>query len=136
MPMWSRFADWPVRAGIAAILVVASSVPLIIAAAVDLREAKSQLLDATADLLAARGDQLVRELDTFNRGYQRTVDEVAHSPTISEFLQHSDGQRNAKRGHDGRRLAHYKVAQVVSNRYRHKIIQCDVKNRVRACAPR
>lgn len=96
MPMWSRFADWPVRAGIAAILVVASSVPLIIAAAVDLREAKSQLLDATADLLAARGDQLVRELDTFNRGYQRTVDEVAHSPTISEFLQHSDRQREAK----------------------------------------
>jgi PAS domain S-box-containing protein len=87
MPLsWRRFGDWPVRAGIAAILVVASSLPLIIAAVVDIRRAKSQLLEATADVLAARGDQLVRELDAFNRGYQRTADEIAHWPDIIDFL--------------------------------------------------
>ncbi len=86
MPGWRRFEDWPVRAGIAAILVVASSLPLIIAAVVDIRGAKSQLLAATADVLAARGDQLVRELDAFNRSYQRAADEVAHAPDVIEFL--------------------------------------------------
>jgi PAS domain S-box-containing protein len=87
MRSWIRFADWPVRAGIAATLVMASSVPLIIAAYLDVRDSKTQLLASTAAVLAARGDQLVRELDDFNRAYQRSVDKLAHDPGIVAFCQ-------------------------------------------------
>jgi len=54
-----RFMDWPLRARMAALLVVTSLIPLGIAAMVDVSEARQRLLATTARLLAARGDQLV-----------------------------------------------------------------------------
>jgi PAS domain S-box-containing protein len=82
-----RFMDWPLRAKLAALLVVASVIPLGVAALIDIREARQRLLANTAALLAARGDQLVGQLDTFHSGYQRSADRVAHLPNVVGFCQ-------------------------------------------------
>ena len=81
-----RFTDWSLRAKMAAVLVVASLVPLTIATLVDIRETRTALLAHTAALLAARSDQLVGQLDTFNRGYQYAANRVAHLPDVQDFL--------------------------------------------------
>ncbi|MET0414331.1 MAG: PAS domain S-box protein [Polyangiaceae bacterium] len=74
-----RFLDWPLRAKMAALLIVASVVPLGIAGLVDTQAAAKQLEATTRALLAARGDQLVMELDGYNRHEQRSVDDLARA---------------------------------------------------------
>ena len=80
-----RFMDWPLRAKMAALLVVASLIPLGVAALVDIREARQRLQATTSSLLAARADHLVDQLDTFHRGYQTSVDGLAQLPDVMEF---------------------------------------------------
>ncbi len=71
-----RFLDWPLRAKMAALLLVASLLPLAIGAVIDIREGRQRLIANTSALLAARGDQLVGELDAFLRGYQRAAPNI------------------------------------------------------------
>jgi hypothetical protein len=80
-----RFMDWPLRAKMAALLVVTSLIPLGVITLVDIREARQRLLATTAALLAARGDQLLDQLETFHRGYQTSVDGLAQLPDVMEF---------------------------------------------------
>src|SRR5437899_458896 len=90
-----RFLDWPLRAKMAALLVVASVLPLAIAAIIDIRQARQRLVENTADLLAARGDQLVNQLDTFHRAYQSSVEKFTRLPLIFQFCRasHDDAER-------------------------------------------
>ena len=81
-----RFMDWPLRAKMAALFVVVSLLPLGVATWIDIDEARERLLANTAAVLAARGDQLVGRLDTFNFGYQRAVSRVARLPDVVEFF--------------------------------------------------
>jgi len=74
--------DWSLRTKIAALLVTASLLPMLIAGLIDLRSARAQLLTNTENLLQARGDQLVRELDDFNRGYARAANRTASLPDV------------------------------------------------------
>src|SRR5438445_6428846 len=82
---WRRLSDWPLRVKVAALLVLASLVPLLIAAIIDVRQARDQARATTGALLAARGDQLVRELDMFHRGYQRSAARLARLPDVVAF---------------------------------------------------
>jgi two-component system cell cycle sensor histidine kinase/response regulator CckA len=83
---WSRPVLWSLRAKIAILLVVASALPLMIAAFIDIQETRQRLtLDASA-LLAARADQLVDELDAFNRAHRRSTESLALLPAIAEYL--------------------------------------------------
>ena len=75
-----RFANWPLRAKMAALLIAASLLPLAIWAAIDLRNDRTRLLDGVKGLLEARGDQIVHELDGFHRGHRRSVDQLARFP--------------------------------------------------------
>jgi PAS domain S-box-containing protein len=77
-----RFMDWSLRTKIAALLVTASLLPMLVAGLIDLRGARAQLLANTENLLQARGDQLVRELDDFNRGYSRASNRTASLPDV------------------------------------------------------
>ena len=95
MTMWFRFADWPLRAKIAALVVMASLLPLAIWAYVDLRNDQAQLLDGAKNLLAARGDQIVHELDSFHRGHQRSVDRMARFPDSAAFCAEAPERRAA-----------------------------------------
>jgi PAS domain S-box-containing protein len=87
MKIWLRFLDWPLRAKMAALLVMASVLPLAIAAFIDIREARQRLIENTSSLLTARGDQLAGELDALNQSYQRSVERFAHLPAIVRFCQ-------------------------------------------------
>src|SRR5882724_315677 len=80
-----RFSNWPQRVKMAALLLVASLLPLAIAALVDIHQARQRLIANTSALLAARGDQLVGELDTFHRAYQRSARKFALLPEVVGF---------------------------------------------------
>ena len=80
-----RFIDWPLRAKMAALLVAASLLPLAIWAYIDLRQDQARLLEGMKNLLEARGDQIVRELDSFHRGYQRSADRIARLPDSAAY---------------------------------------------------
>jgi two-component sensor histidine kinase len=74
-----RFLDWPLRAKMAALLIVASATPLAIAAFADIQATAKRLHQTTESLLGARADQLVSELEGFNRGHRRSVDYLARA---------------------------------------------------------
>jgi signal transduction histidine kinase/DNA-binding response OmpR family regulator len=82
-----RFLDWPLRLKMAVLLVVASVLPLSVAAVVDTIEARQGLIADAGTLLGARCDQLMREMDTFNRGYVRAVAGIARLPAVLDFYQ-------------------------------------------------
>jgi len=56
--------------------------PLAVAAYLDIRQTQEQLLDSAGDLLQARGDQIVRELDSFHLGYRRSAERLARFPEV------------------------------------------------------
>jgi PAS domain S-box-containing protein len=93
--MLFRFMDWPLRAKMAALFVVASLLPLGVATWIDIREAREKLVANTTALLAARADHLADQIDIFHRGYQRAVDRLAHFPATVEFCQARPGNSNA-----------------------------------------
>jgi signal transduction histidine kinase len=69
----------------AALLMVASLLPLAVATLTNIREARTRMRAATADLLTARGDQLAQRLDTFHAAYQRSAHRIAHLPDVVKF---------------------------------------------------
>jgi PAS domain S-box-containing protein len=83
----------------AALLVTTSLLPLAILGYVDLRQDQARVLNSVKDLLVARGDQIVHELDSFHRGYQRSVDAVAHFPDTATYCAATPERRVAL--HDG-----------------------------------
>ena len=93
-----RFADWPLRAKMAALLVAASLLPLAVWAIVDLQQDRDRLLEGMKNLLQARGDQIVRELDGFHRGYQRSVERIARYPDSSAYCTGTPEQRAQREG--------------------------------------
>ena len=79
--------NWPLRARMAVLLLAASLVPLAVAAWLDIRQAREQLVTDTAGDLAARSEQMVRELDALNQGYRRSANVLAHSPQVIDYAQ-------------------------------------------------
>ncbi|MBV8191941.1 MAG: response regulator [Alphaproteobacteria bacterium] len=81
-----RFRDWPLRAKLAVLLVLSAVLPLTIAAVVNIIEARDRMLDQAGAVLAARAEELVWRLDTFNREYQLDVRKLARLPEVVDFL--------------------------------------------------
>jgi PAS domain S-box-containing protein len=93
-----RLPGWSLRTRLATLLVLASLVPLVIGAYIDIRQTQTQLLDGMRQLLQARADQLVRELDSFHRAHQRSVDRLAHAPDTVSFCAGDADRQSALRG--------------------------------------
>jgi len=91
-----RFADWSLRARMAVLLVGTSLLPLLLWAYVDLRQDQARLLEGAKQLLAARGDQIVHELDAFHRGYRRAADRVARFPDVADYCLGTKEHRAAR----------------------------------------
>ena len=70
-----RFADWPLRAKMAALLVATALLPPVNWAYIDLRQDQARLLERQEP---PRGpcDRIANELDSFHLGYQRSVDRM------------------------------------------------------------
>ena len=86
---WRHFSNWPLRAKLVWLLVLATMVPLAFEAVRELRETRAQRVAVEASLLAARADQLVGEIDAFNRGYEQSAKRVALLPEVGEFCARS-----------------------------------------------
>ncbi len=89
-----RFADWPLRTKLTALLVAGALLPLIVSTATDIRDARHRLLTQTAALLAARGDQLCGELDGLIDKYQHAAERITHVPNALQlsFTAATDGK--------------------------------------------
>jgi len=88
-----RPADWPLRARLALLLVLASLLPLAIWAYVDLQRDRARMLSGAQELLQARADQIVRELDTFHRGHRGSVERLALFPDARAYCVLDAAQR-------------------------------------------
>jgi hypothetical protein len=67
-----RLRDWPLRAKLAAFLVVVSIAPLALVALLNVEEARTRLFEHQTALLTARADHVMSELDRFNEGSSAT----------------------------------------------------------------
>jgi PAS domain S-box-containing protein len=85
MKVLLRLFDWPLRAKMAALLAVASFLPLAIAALLDVRDARKARLGATKALLSARGDHVRELIDGFHRVYRVSVDRFARLPLVVQY---------------------------------------------------
>jgi len=93
----SALLDWPLRAKLAILLIVASVLPLSIAAYFDIRGARERMNASAADLLVARGHQLVDELDAFHVTHIRSAETCARLPGVIAFSSASGSDANSLR---------------------------------------
>jgi PAS domain S-box-containing protein len=93
-----RLPGWSLRVRLVSLLLLASLLPLALSAYVDIRQRQAQLLDDMEEVLQARADQLVRELDSFHRAHQRSVDRLARSPDTAAFCAADDRRQAVLRG--------------------------------------
>jgi len=91
--LFSRISNWPLKLKMAALLVLASFLPLLAAALLDQHEMREKLIANAAALLAARGDQLAGSLDAVHRDYQRNAGRLAQVPRVTAFCQASPRER-------------------------------------------
>jgi len=82
--------DWPLRVKLTALLLVASLIPLGVAAVVDIRDARQRLIAHASALLGARADQLAREIDAFNFTYRSAALGLARVPISPEYARSAD----------------------------------------------
>ncbi|MES2945852.1 MAG: ATP-binding protein [Pseudomonadota bacterium] len=85
------------RAKLAALLIVASVLPLGISAFVDIREIRQQRINDAQALLTARADQVARELDSVHQSYQRSTVRVANLPAVRTYCEAAEPERAVHR---------------------------------------
>ncbi len=88
-----RFRDWPLRLKMAALLLVASVLPLAVVSLIEYASERDLILKSATALLAARGDQVAGELDAFHRAYQRSANRLALLPDVVRYSLASPGER-------------------------------------------
>ncbi len=84
---------WSLRAKFAALLMVASVLPLGISAFIDIREMRRELVADAQALLAARADQVAHELDSLHLGYRRSAERVANLPAMHDYCSAPPNER-------------------------------------------
>ena len=88
-------ADWPLRTKMAVLLLVASLLPMLAVNWLSMRQIGSLRQQDSAELLGARGDEVVGRIDTFVAGYQSGVARMAASPNVARILQAPAADREA-----------------------------------------
>ncbi|MGA0612668.1 ATP-binding protein [Caldimonas sp. KR1-144] len=69
----------------ATLLVFASLLPLVVAAYLEVQQTRQRLVDDMGELLQARGEQVVRDVDGFHAGHQRAVGRIARFPDVAGY---------------------------------------------------
>jgi methyl-accepting chemotaxis protein len=86
--------DWPIRWKMVALLIIASTLPLVIVALIELKNERNELIKGVTELLSARGDQVAGELDAFNLAYLQSAGRLAHLPDIVRYSQTPPADRD------------------------------------------
>ncbi|MBC7601241.1 MAG: PAS domain-containing protein [Ramlibacter sp.] len=76
------FRDWSLRVKLAVLLLVASVIPLAIAAIIDIGESRQSMVEGVAGVLSARAEQVVNDLDASHKNYASQAAQVARLPDI------------------------------------------------------
>jgi signal transduction histidine kinase len=92
-----RFADWPLRTKMALLLLIASLLPMLAVNWLGMEQIRSRLQRDSAELLKARGDEVVGRIDTFVSDYQRSVARMASSPNVARILDVPASRRDGLR---------------------------------------
>ena len=95
MKRW-RYRDWSLRVKLAALLLLASTVPLAVEAAVLYGSAREMIRENATALLTARTEQVAEELDAFNRAAQSVVRRLARFPDILAYAGAAGDERAAR----------------------------------------
>jgi len=90
-----RLPDFRLRTRLAALLVVASLLPLALSAFIDLRHARAMLLEGTQGLLRAGAERIAHELDEFHRGRLQSVGRIAAFPETTAYCRAGAERRAA-----------------------------------------
>jgi PAS domain S-box-containing protein len=83
------FSRWSLRAKLAAFFLVASVVPVAVLAIAEVRDTSRRILDDETELLAARAEHLVAELDAFHLTYQRSISRLVAYDKVKDALRSS-----------------------------------------------
>src|SRR6266571_5007431 len=90
------FWRWPLRLKIVLLLFVSSVLPLAVLGCIEFHYERAAVLQNTAALLTARGDEVEGKLDAFHTLYQRDSERIAHAPDIVQYMQSSSGARASR----------------------------------------
>lgn len=85
------FADWSLRSKMAALLGLASLLPLAIATFLDIHAGRRHMLATTEALLGARAEQLTDRLDAFDLAHRRSAERLAGMPVVRAVCRAHDG---------------------------------------------
>jgi signal transduction histidine kinase/ActR/RegA family two-component response regulator len=97
MKVLFSFRDWPLRLKMAMLVLLASLLPLGICTWMSIHNARERLVAEAGSLLAARGEQLAGNIDTFINDNQRILTRVARVPAALVMLQAKPAEREAAR---------------------------------------
>jgi signal transduction histidine kinase/CheY-like chemotaxis protein len=97
MPLLGRFSDWPLRTRMAVLLLIASLIPVLAVYWLGMQQLRSRVQLDAAELLEARGDEVVGRIDTLVANYQRSVARMAASPNVARILEATPAQRDTVR---------------------------------------
>ncbi len=89
--------DWPLRAKMATLLLVASLVPLGISFSISLHNASQEQQHTTKVVLATQSETLAERIDTVNSGYLSSAGRLAKFPDAVSFMQASPAKARASR---------------------------------------
>lgn len=86
MTMLPPLRNWSLRVKVAALLILASTLPLLVLSFNEYRNERNLIIKGVRDLLTARGDQVAGELDDFNGTYLGLAERLAQLPDTAGFL--------------------------------------------------
>jgi signal transduction histidine kinase/CheY-like chemotaxis protein len=92
---WKRPGGWPLRAKMLALLVGASTLPLLAGSAIGFVGMRRATRDTARSLLAARADQLAGDIDSFHESYLTLVETLSRLPDVAAFCAAPPASRRA-----------------------------------------
>ena len=87
------FNQWPLRWKVLAVITTVSALPLAITSAIEFRESRQQILDASISLLSLRAESIATQLDDLHASLQRAGGRLALLPQVKQFCDAAEAVR-------------------------------------------
>ncbi|HEX7261947.1 MAG TPA: hypothetical protein VF258_09040, partial [Luteolibacter sp.] len=78
----------------AALLLVVSLLPLVLATWINIRETRQRMLADTEALLASNAERLTDHLDACQKGYLRSVNQLSNLPDVRRYCEAKEVERS------------------------------------------
>ncbi len=104
------FGSWSLTTKQVVLLLLASSLPLAVGSAALYQRARTLLVEDSIELLSARGDELVGEMEAFHNGYARSVFRVSRLAMVREILAGTPAEQEERRAELAQVVANYRAS--------------------------